>query len=62
MTLLGWGVDDQNGEQFWIVQNSWSEKWGEHGFGKVEMKNDPMGIISLAVACDPDFPPSFLIS
>lgn len=28
--ILGWGVE--NGEDYWIVANSWSAAWGMDGF------------------------------
>jgi cathepsin B len=32
--VIGWGVE--NGTKYWIAANSWSEKWGENGFFKIE--------------------------
>jgi cathepsin B len=28
--VLGWGVE--NGEDYWIVANSWSSAWGMNGY------------------------------
>mmetsp|Transcript_55631 Transcript_55631/g.125544 ORF Transcript_55631/g.125544 Transcript_55631/m.125544 type:complete len:450 (-) Transcript_55631:119-1468(-) len=33
VTLLGWGRSE--GTKYWIVGNSWGEKWGENGFARV---------------------------
>mmetsp|Transcript_13169 Transcript_13169/g.37610 ORF Transcript_13169/g.37610 Transcript_13169/m.37610 type:complete len:450 (-) Transcript_13169:130-1479(-) len=35
VTLLGWGRSE--GTKYWIVGNSWGEKWGENGFARVAM-------------------------
>jgi cathepsin B len=33
--LIGWGKEGD--VEYWIAANSWSEKWGEHGFFKIEV-------------------------
>ena len=34
MLLVGYGED--NGVRYWLVKNSWSEVWGDHGFVKIK--------------------------
>lgn len=34
--LIGWG--SENGRDYWIIENSYGETWGENGFGKVATK------------------------
>jgi cathepsin B len=31
--IVGWGRMD--GKKYWIIENSWGEDWGEHGYAKV---------------------------
>lgn len=31
IALIGWS-SDETGREFWIIRNSWSEKWGDNGY------------------------------
>lgn len=40
--LLGWGSED--GEDYWLVANSWNNQWGDHGTFKIARGNNECGI------------------
>lgn len=51
--LVGYGSDLASGLDFWIVQNSWGEGWGEQGYFRIRRGSDECAIESIAVASTP---------
>ncbi|KAG9389849.1 Papain family cysteine protease [Carpediemonas membranifera] len=49
VTLVGAGVDGITGEEYWLVQNSWSYKWRDSGYIRIKRNaGNQYGVASLA--------------
>jgi len=46
VNVVGFGVDDATKEAYWIVRNSWSPWWGEHGYVRMSR-----GLVGSAPTC-----------
>ncbi|KAF4679083.1 hypothetical protein FOZ60_015521 [Perkinsus olseni] len=46
--ILGWG--NYQGEDYWLVMNSWNKNWGDHGFFKIANKDSGINNLVLGAA------------
>ena len=46
--IIGWGVE--NKVKYWLIANSWNERWGEQGYFRMLRGENECGIESSAVA------------
>jgi len=53
VVLVGWGVDKDKGSKYWIVRNSYSAKWGQHGDFLLKRGTNDFGIESDVVSIEP---------
>jgi cathepsin X len=37
VSIVGWGVNAETDNKYWIVRNSWGSYWGEMGYFRIEM-------------------------
>jgi len=35
--VVGWGIEDGTGTEYWIMRNSWATTWGEDGYMRLEI-------------------------
>merc|ERR1719487_1047891 len=50
VVTIGWGEED--GQKYWLIQNSWGPDWGEDGFFRMALGEDESGIESIPEAAD----------
>jgi C1A family cysteine protease len=52
--IIGWGTTASNID-YWIIKNSWGDRWGDDGFFKMRRGTNECEIEDNVIACVPDF-------
>ena len=48
--LVGWGIDDDTKQPYWLIRNSYSSQWGDEGYVRIlQDERDICGIAKSAI-------------
>lgn len=54
VVLVGYDIDESTNKEYWLVRNSWGDKWGEKGYIKLALHSGKKGTCGILV--EPVYP------
>lgn len=45
--LVGYGTDQETGEDYWVIKNSWGKAWADRGYGRIKRGENTCNIEAL---------------
>ena len=47
--MLAVGYGTENGQDYWLVKNSWGSNWGDNGFIKIKRGSNMCGVEEVSI-------------
>ena len=48
VSIIGWGIDEVTGFEYYILRNMWGPRWGEEGYARIAMDKTNCGVFPFA--------------